>query len=221
MGIRGKIAGTGGCGSREEKESRTFFLPFENEIFFQKIQLEISERKILKRFSENLFNEIFPEFWNLDRSLPKELVSKLMLFLHYSHKFIGNCDLTAKALEVILNENVSVRLANLASDPDPALQENQYPSALGSSSLGIDMICGEHSEDLFTIMDFSIGPLKNTRIEDYLENGSISKFLDVFFSFFVPLELIPKTTILGYAAREEFVLSDKGMSFLGFNTTLH
>ncbi|MCX6223465.1 MAG: hypothetical protein NTV01_01700 [Bacteroidia bacterium] len=206
----------------EEKESRTFFLPFENEIFFQKIQLELSERKILQRFSENLFNDIFPGFWNVDRSLPKELVSKLMLFLHYTHKFVGNLDLTAKALEVILNEPVIAHLILNPVNPDVnPFQDYQSPSVLGSSSLGQDMICGNQSEDQFTLMEFDIGPLKNTRIEDYLENGRIARFLDVFFSYFIPLDITAIINIKGYAVRQEFVLSEKGLSFLGFNTILN
>lgn len=205
----------------EEKESRSFFLPFENEIFFQKVQLELSERKILHRFSDNLFNDIFPDFWNLDRSLPKELVNKLMLFLHYSHRFVGNCALTAKALEVILNEAVSINLITNPSDPELRLvKEYQAPSLLGGSSLGEDMICGDQSEDQFTVMEFVIGPLKNSRVEDYLETGIISRFLEVFFSYFVPLEMIPTKKIKGYAARQEFAISDKGHTFLGYNTIL-
>lgn len=206
----------------EEKESRLFFLPFENEIFFQKIQLELSERKILQRFSENLFNDIFPEFWNLDRSLPKELVNKLMLFLHYTYKFVGNIELTAKALEVILNEPVTINVTAAPVHPDfyPA-KDYQGPSLLGSSLLGQDMISGNQSEDHFTRLEFVIGPLKNTRIEDYLENGIITRFLDVFYSYFIPLEMIAKTKIKGTADHQEFVLNDEGTSFLGFNTILH
>lgn len=206
----------------EEKECRVFFLPFENEIFFQKMQLELTERKILQRFSENLFNDIFPDFWNLDRSLPKDLVSKLMLFLHYTHKFVGNVELTARALEIILNEPVAINLISTPVNPDkyPVLGE-LITSALGTTTLGQDMICGTQSEDEFTIMEFVIGPLRNTRIEDYLENGRNTEFLDVFFSYFVPLEIIPTKRIKGYAAKQEFALSETGQTFLGYNTILN
>lgn len=208
---------------KEEKESRAFFLPFENEIFFQKVQLELTERKILHRFSENLFNDIFPEFWNLDHTLPKELVSKLMLFLHHTYRFVGNIDLTAKALEVILNEPVSVSLVSNRADSDQSLTRDkpvQSPSLLGMSALGQDFVCGNQSEDQITTMEFTIGPLRNTRIEDYLDGGNISRFLEVFFSYFVPLDLIPSKKVRGYAAKQEFNLSVTGTSFLGYNTIL-
>jgi hypothetical protein len=206
---------------KEEKECRMFFLPFENEIFYQKVQLELSERKILHRFSENLFNDIFPEFWNLDRSLPKELVSKLMLFLHYSHKFAGDSELTARALEVILNEKVEVRLLPQAINSDAKAQvETAGFSVLGSSFLGQDLICGDHSDDQFPVMEFIIGPLENTSIEDYLDHGPITRFLDVFFSYFVPMDFLVSKKIKVAAARKGFVISDKGATFLGYNTVL-
>lgn len=206
----------------EEKECRSFFLPFENELFFQRVQLELSERKILQRFSDNLFNDIFPEFWNLDRSLPKDLVSKLMLFLHYSHQFIGNFELTSRALEVILNEPVAVNLIYrnaCVNSSDYFFAQNQ--SVLGSTFLGLDMICGSTPEEKYPEMQFMIGPLANTRIEDYLENGPIKKFLDVFYSYFVPLDRLATTLIKGYADRQEFILSDRGQTFLGYNTILN
>jgi hypothetical protein len=206
----------------EEKECRIFFLPFENEIFFQKVQLELSERKILQRFSDNLFNDIFPDFWNLDRSLPRGLVSKLMLFLHYAHKFAGNFELTAKVLEVILNEKITVNLYPTLVNPlkYPVLGHHNL-TVLGESTLGNNMICGNQSEDTFTIMEFEIGPLMNTRIEDYLDNGAITRFLDIFFGYFVPLEMVATRRIRGYAEKQEFVLSDKGQTFLGYNTILN
>jgi hypothetical protein len=205
----------------EEKGSRAFFLPFENEIFFQKVQLELSERKILHKFSENLFNDIFPEFWNLDKSLPKDLVSKLMLFLHYSHKFTGNFQLTAKALEAILDEPVSVKLINSSAAGEYADNHDRLPaSVLGTTTLGKDMITGDQSEDRISILEFAIGPLKNTRIEEYLENGPISRFIDLFFSYFIPLDMIPSKKVQGYADEQVFTLGEKGVSMLGYNTCL-
>jgi hypothetical protein len=70
-------------------------------------------------------------------------------------------------------------------------------------------------------MEFSIGPLKNTRIEDYLEKGTIARFLDLFYSYFVPLDRIATTYIKGYEATQEFILSEAGTTFLGYNTALN
>jgi len=88
----------------EEKEARKFFLPFENEIFFQRVNLELEERNLISQFSDNLFNEIFPDFWKIDRALPRKWVSRMVLFLHFAHQLISNQDNVAKCLEVIIEE---------------------------------------------------------------------------------------------------------------------
>jgi hypothetical protein len=205
----------------EEKSSRAFFLPFENEIFFQKVQLELSERKILHKFSENLFNDIFPEFWNLDKSLPKNLVSKLMLLLHYSHKLTGNFQLTAKALEAILDEPVRVKLiTGTGAEGNIDNSSRLQGSVLGATRLGKNMVSGDQSEDGVLVLEFSIGPLTNTRIEDYLENSPVAKFIDLFFSYFIPLDMVPSKKILGYDSSQAFTLGEKNTSLLGYSTML-
>lgn len=205
----------------EEKACRNFFLPFENEIFRQKVQLELSERKVLHQFSENLFNDIFPEFWNLDRTLPGILVSRLMLFLHYSYRIAGDIDLTAQALETILDEKVSARwMENIPTEWPEFTGFQVASSVLGSSSLGKDLVCGDHSAEQFPCLEFTIGPLRNSQIEDYLENGPIDRFLSVFFGYFVPMEVIPVKKIKGKAGRNEFTLNPDPPVFLGYDTII-
>lgn len=205
----------------EEKECRTFFLPFENEIFNQKVNLELTERKILRRFSENLFNDVFPGFWNLDRSLPHEMSSKIMHYLHYAYRISGDISLTARALESILNESVTITLSSM-----PVNQQNypangyQDPSILGSSILGNDLVCGTQSDDQFTCMLFHIGPLNHSKIGDYLHNGPISKVLSVFYSFFVPLEILPKTILKGTQSAHGLILGDPESGLLGYCSLL-
>ncbi|MCK4748767.1 MAG: hypothetical protein KAT15_17055, partial [Bacteroidales bacterium] len=93
-----------------EEMARKFFLPFENEIFHQLVELELEERKILNRYNENLFDDIFSGFWKLDGSLPKKYLSRLVLLLHLAHKITGNTEMTARTLEIIIEEKVRVEL---------------------------------------------------------------------------------------------------------------
>lgn len=204
----------------EEKEARLFFLPFENEIFYHRIQIEIEERKILHRFSENLFDDIYPQFWKLDRSLPKKLVSRFVLILHLTHKILGNLDLTAKCLEIILEEEVKINIIrNRNSKKDPPVFSRKKTVGLGSIGLGENFICGEYNSDSDPIMEFVIGPLNNSSIEDYLDNGSYSRFLTCFYSFFVPIEMDAVTTIKVSEAQQQFTLNDNlSKVILGYNS---
>jgi len=206
----------------EEKAIRKFFLPFENELFLQRIFLEKEERNILYRFSESLFNEIYPEFWNLDTTLPKKLVTRLALILHLTHQIVGNLTLTAKCLEVILDEDVSINQVHHKQEKTgtdgPVARQNP---GLGSCSLGEDFISGDYEPDSDPVLEFEIGPLAHSSAEDYLENGSYHRFLECFYRYFVPLEMDVVTTIRISEVQQEFVLDEQGAkTMLGFNSTI-
>ena len=204
---------------KEEKEARRFMLPFENELFYHRIQIELEERKILYHFSENLFNDIYPQFWRLERSLPEKLVSRLVLILHSAHKIIGKPDLTARCLGIILEEEVSVTVTRKATPSEILTDVNgQKSPGLGTTGLGVDFVCGNYSSGSDPVMEFMIGPLSNSRIEDYLENGSYSKFLTCFYSFFVPVEMDAVTIIQVSEMQQQFTLNDDLSDvILGFN----
>jgi hypothetical protein len=207
---------------KEEKEARLFFLPLENEIFYQRIQLEIEERKLLYRFSENLFDDIYPQFWNLDRTLPRKLVSRFVLILHLTHKILGNPELTAKCLEVILEEEVKINISRKSlKEKDLSGINGKKKTGLGSCVMGEDFICGSYVSEYDTVMEFVIGPLKNSSIEDFLENGSYSRFLSCFYSFFVPIEMEAVTIIKANETRQHFVLNDSSSNvILGYNSSI-
>jgi len=204
----------------EEKEARLFFLPFENELYYQRIQLELEERKILHRFSENLFDDSYPQFWKLDRSLPKKLVSRFVLILHLTHKIVGNLDLTEKCLEVILEEKVKINvIRNRHSKNVPAVSDTKKLEGLGYTGLGENFICGDYKSDSDPVMEFIIGPLQNSSVEDYLENGSYLRFLNCFYSFFVPVEMEPVTLVKVSEDQQQFTLNDTLCNvILGYNS---
>lgn len=203
----------------EEKEARLFFLPFENEIFYHRIQIEREERKILHRFNENLFDDIYPQFWKLDRSLPKKLVSRFVLILHMIHKILGNNELIAQCLGIIIDEEVHINITRSKQPGSPAGHPRNRAVGLGSAGLGENFICGEYVSDTDPGMEFVIGPLKNSSIENYLENGSYSKFLSAFYSFVVPVEMDPLTTIKISDDKQQFNLTDgQSSTILGFNS---
>jgi hypothetical protein len=207
---------------KEEKESRAFFLPFENEIFLQRIVLEISERRILNHFSETLFDEIYPEFWNLDKSLDARYLSKLGVLLPHAHQMAGNPLLTARSLEFIIGEKVTVRMFRSGEKKgEKFIRSVQENLPLGASRLGMDFICGECFDDLLPAMEFIIGPVKKENIPDYVEQGRTRKFLDCFFQYLIPADTIVTTTITVNHDEQDFILENGSWaSTLGFDTSL-
>ncbi|WP_346854006.1 hypothetical protein [uncultured Draconibacterium sp.] len=207
---------------REEKEARTFFLPFENELFRHKVNLELEERKILSRFSEKIFNDIYPEFWSLHRTINRDYVYRMVLLLHFVHKITGNIALTARCLESIIEEKVEARLSRIRiSHTDKDQKETNGKVVLGSAALGVDFICGDAIENDVVNLEFSIGPLQNTEAVDYLKMGSVQRFLDCFYSYFVPVEYEVKTKVVVSETKQNFLLeSQLEGPVLGYETCL-
>jgi len=204
---------------REEKESRAFFVPFENEIFLQRTSLEMEERKILNRFNETLFDEIYPEFWNFDKTLESGFIARLLQLLHFSHRIAGNPLLTAKSLEWIISEKVRAKTIHSVKVKEDAGKEKGMDLPLGSSRLGMDLVCGSSFDDLLPVLEFTIGPLKNNRISDFLEKGSVSQFLNCFYGYFIPAGVDVKTTVLVDREQQGFVLCDhQNAPILGYDT---
>lgn len=209
---------------QEEKAARKFFLPFEHEIMHQRVELELEERKILSRFSENLFNEIYPELWDLHKSLHRKYVYKMALLLHFAHKIAGNLQLTARCLESIIDEEVKIKLIRNSERNLTEIKNSKTKKVnclLGKNELGVDFVCGEQFEDYGKTMEFSIGPLKNTKVSEYLENGVLSKFLTCFFGYFVPVDFDVESKIIVDPFKQGFELNEtKGNSILGFETSI-
>jgi hypothetical protein len=206
----------------EEIDARKFFLPLENEIFHQRVVLEMEERRILNQFSENLFDDIFPEFYNLDKSLPQKYLSRLVLLLHFSHLIAGKPDLTARILEIIIEENVHVNMIkSIGNEFGGNQQDLPVSCTLNDTRLGVDFVCGQYFNNSGQGLEFVIGPLKNTSVEDYLENGQNNKFLECFYGYFIPVEIDIKTRIKVKQEEMGLCLNDAFSDpVLGYNTVI-
>lgn len=206
----------------EEKEARNFFLPFESEIFYQRVNLELEERNLISQYSENLFNEIFPEFWKIDRTLPRKWVSRMILFLHFTHQIISDLDSVAKCLEVIIEEKVKINRNSINRKKKQSLLSTVEDNfCLGKADLGKDTICGRLDDEMNCTFDFVIGPVRNTPISAFFEKGPMTLFLECFYGFFVPVEADVHTTLMVEKDEEGLVLSASGAgTALGFNTLI-
>lgn len=219
----GKVSEDSQVLKREEKAARGFFLPFEQEMFLQRVKLEQEERKILSRFSERIFNDIYPNLWKIHRSVKREYVNRMVLLLHLAHKIVGNMELTAACLEMILEEPVCISQQKLNAESeafnDQLLAENM--NQLGKGSLGIDFVCGEYKYNFQYCWEVKIGPLRKAPAEEFLPGNSGALFLDCFYAYFIPVEMPVETKVTVAKKQEIFELSGaENAPILGFETTL-
>lgn len=223
VGSSGKaMASDSKAEAKIEEETRKFFLPFENEFFYQRVQLELQERSILQRLSDNTFEDFFLNFWKIDRSLPRDLIINMSAMLPFIKDIVGDFELTANCLGAILDEKVTHKIAySSKSFSEKAMGEAENGSTLGSAVLGVDMINGGYSLEKCKLIRFSIGPLKNTGLEPYLENGNIARFIECFCSYFLPMELDFEFEVIMPEDRQGLVLGgEKDLAVMGYTTVI-
>jgi hypothetical protein len=208
--------------SRVEEETRKFFLPFENEFFYQRIQLELQERSILRKLNDNNLDEFFLDFWKVDRSLPRELCVKLTSMLPFVKDIAGDFMLTASCLSAILGEDVTqaTRYASItSSEADSDLPDDIV--LLGNMTLGINSVIGKRSPENCKLIRFTIGPLRQTGIDPYMKKGDIARFIDCFSGFFIPMEMDVEFEVLMSHDLQSFVLSTENIQiYLGYSTLI-
>ncbi|MBK8566767.1 MAG: type VI secretion system baseplate subunit TssG [Saprospiraceae bacterium] len=199
----------------EEVNSRKFFLPFEQEFFRKKIQVELLERKLISINSSPIQEEVFEKFWTSVSGVEPPQRAMLFYLLPLVHKIVGNMALMQSCFEVVLKEKVTLRKKKM---PQADFDRCHAPQ-LGEAALGADFIVGGSTENELSMLEVSIGPLELTSMPDYIENGKKHQLLTILYDYFVPLELDVETKILLEEAANGFTISAAaGTGRLGFST---
>jgi hypothetical protein len=200
---------------KQQKESRLFFQPFENEIFSYGVQIEGFEQDFLSDLNGFLVPDMFYDFWGISRDLPSLLVSKFIRILPFAYKIVGNINLACEILSSLLEEKVttSTKTYQKYLDDDQSI-------LLGESRLGLELITGNSYDDYSSHFNLQIGPLKKSNFSEYIHDGAMKKFVDLFYEYFFPIEVEIETTILLPEEKENFEFSSQQNSVLGYNTRI-
>jgi hypothetical protein len=206
----------------QEKETRMFFQPFENEIFLQRVQLAMMENQLFKSIYAEFLTGILPNFWRVDYDLPENYVVRLKKLLPLVYRITGDFSLTAQCLEYILKEKVKITTAAEHTD-GIAHRDFHHSAVLGKSLLGVDTISGNMVNGFVDRLIFSIGPIINPEANELIKDGSMDMFLDCFYSYFIPFELDIDTKYIFGKEQSLFMLNDDTdakTSYLGYNSVL-
>ena len=208
--------------SQVEDEARKFFRPIENEFIYHRTELEIQERTILQKLNDNDMEDFFLRFWRIDPTLPRELSIRLCTIMPFIREITGNFHLTATCLGAILGENVTHQVlstCNPYTDSGSTLADKGFP--LGKASLGSSLIIGGQSIESCKLFRLSIGPLKNTHIDSYLEGGEITRFIKCFCEYFIPLEIEVDFDVILQKEWNGFVVdSGENQPVVGYSTVI-
>jgi hypothetical protein len=200
---------------KQQKAARSFFQPFENEIFRYGIDTETFESGFLFGLNSSRVPDMFYDFWNISRDFPPLLVSKFIRLLPFAYKIVGNISLTTHILSVLLEEPVEV------SDRDyQEYADESQGISLGETRLGLDSITGTRYDDHSTHLDIKIGPLQKASFTDFIHEGNKKKFVDMFYDHFFPIEVEINTIILLPDDKQKFEFKNTTDAVLGYNTCI-
>jgi hypothetical protein len=201
---------------KKEEEIRKFFLPFENDFFWQRLQIEQEEARLLEGLQTDILNDYFRQLWNIPDSIPGRYVLQLILLLPHAYKIAGNLLLMAQSLEHLLEEEVVVRKTR----PAVIRMEGGVSSGLGNAQLGLNMVCGEEFFEDFPAIEIVIGPLIYSRVGDYLKGGERYGLLETFTRFFVPAGVDTEVTIAVPEEKQSMTLEKGKEPVLGYSSVL-
>ena len=94
---------------------------------------------------------------------------------------------------------------------------------LGKCLLGVDTVFGKMVTGFVNRLKFSIGPIVNPETSEFVKNGRMNRFLDCFYSYFIPFEFDVETKYIFETEQSLFILNDNTdgrISFLGYNSVI-
>jgi hypothetical protein len=201
---------------KKEEEIRRFFQPFEQDFFWQRVELEREEARLLEGVQSGILNDYFTRFWGIPREIPKQFIAPFLLLLPYAHRISGDLALMGNALEQLLQEKTTVRKS---FSSETALLSADTPG-LGNAVLGTDMVCDGFFSENIPGIEWTIGPLQRSSSIDYLEGGERYELLRTFNRFFVPAGIDSSLMILVDPARSQLVLGSGEGAILGYSCML-
>ncbi len=194
--------------TRQIKEARKFFLPYEQAMFHPRVEAERKEQKYTERFPDFISN-----LWGLDKfrdCLDERQVFLLCCLLPAAQRIVGNWDLTGLCLEAVLQKPVDL---NFAAPAVPKIPDSGQRNE--SLQLGVDAIIGEEFRDDMPVLEVSVKGITDADLFDYLPGGKRLILLEeLLYSYFIPLEMPVITKIIVTDDTLNFIL-DKAV--LGYN----
>ncbi|MBP6185173.1 MAG: hypothetical protein KA479_09550 [Saprospiraceae bacterium] len=197
--------------TRQIQDARSFFLPFEQVLYWPRIEAEQLEQKWADHFPNFL-----SQLWGLDMFgdlLDDRQRFLLCYILPLSFKVAGNWPLTALCFQSVLGKEVTIDFTAPVELPIP--QSDSDPSNM---RLGESVILGEFFRDDLPVLQVHIHQVALDELDGYLEGGGIHRVLEeLLYSYFIPIEVPVITRIHLYEGDRGVYV---GHSVLGIGTIL-
>ena len=187
---------------KEELFAKKFFQPLENELFNCFLDVEEQENEIISALGEREFLVLLNKIWDIDQSLPFEIMSKVFKFIPFIHKISGDIKSITYILEYIFNIKITVV-------EKPVLIEDKNTQEKKELFLGNNFALKASNTTYLKKYIFTFNNIKNLKhINEYFSDGKIYKIACLFLKYTIPLENEFEIDFTIPLSKREFILND-------------
>jgi type VI secretion system protein ImpH len=214
----------------QEKESRHFFLPFDNAFNHQRAAIARFESRTLAGDDDQLVAELLklvaPDVEQYALSPTQK--ESLFILITQAHHIVGNWSQTAHYMSHFLAVPVHIQYGRqIRPDPTPdslSRADEWQPNRLGDGRLGLDWVLPQPAIiDDGGLIRLTLGPLTNHQLTDFLPDGIGQQQLRLLAGYLFPADADWQLNIQTDAdtLSDGFRLSASGTAGrLGLTTTL-
>lgn len=193
------------------KETRKFFLPYEQAMYHPRIEAEQLEQQ----WTEN-FPDFIQAMWGLpdfEDCLDGRQRFLLCHLLPEAYRVAGNWELTGLCFEAVLQKPVDL---NIIAPLQLDIPDGDAPAS--ELRLGADSILGDSFKDDMPALEVCVKNVTLEELPDYLEGGKNLRVLEeLLYSYFLPLDVAAVTRIIVSEDAWGFAF---GEAVLGYNVRL-
>lgn len=174
----------------EEAHARKFFMPIDNEFFYPEARIELEVLKMARDPMLPIRNVISDR-----EKIPEKYFLRFSQFLPFTNEIKGNLALTAACLSSILKKEVVAKklIVEKIMEVDQGNNSDGHPE----KTLGETFICGEHITLFQNRWEFTVMLDEASDMAEFTdpEVETFSGWINVFYDYFVPLEIDPVAKI--------------------------
>ncbi|MBC3788314.1 hypothetical protein [Spirosoma utsteinense] len=199
-----------------EGTARRFFLPFEQEFFRQRIQIEREQRAFLFGVDSGQPNNLLDWFWNLPDFLTRTQIKRLLYLLPVIHQMAGN----PTAMEACFGQLIDERVALHDDGPTGDYVQTNTPG-LGQWELGDDSVFDGWLYDGEPVLRVVVYIDRADRLTEYLPGGNGQQLITWLARYLIPLDAGIRLDLDTSALDNTFLLTtDVAFGRLDYTTCL-
>lgn len=202
----------------EEKNSRKFFSPIENEFAARALYFDIIERELFQNSNAQRNRAFFEFFFERSSSLSDEQVITLMYILPLSHRIRADIKLIGITLSRILNCKAEVKKKALSASRY-GNKEAIRQTLLGEGTLGVNTVVSDNWLHYHYRYELHIYNIPKNNYRHFMPLGKHHNVIKFIEPYFFPANAVVCVILHPQDSEKDFFVFEQNSSnFLGFNS---